>query len=49
MAEDTQAAGSRVAMHDSSMFDGEFNDDYDTVPDANFRFIYNLCTVFQPE
>ena len=33
-------------MHDSSMFEAVYDDEYDTVPDRNFRFVYNLCTVF---
>ncbi|MHB9038240.1 MAG: hypothetical protein ACYC64_16410 [Armatimonadota bacterium] len=44
--EDTAAAGSRIAIHDVSMLYSAFNDVYDTIPDKNFKFIRNLCTIF---
>jgi hypothetical protein len=46
LAEDTEDAGSRVAIHDSSMFLGYYNHSWDTVPNKNFKFVYNLCTKF---
>ncbi|MEN6358309.1 MAG: right-handed parallel beta-helix repeat-containing protein [Armatimonadota bacterium] len=44
--EDTATAGSIVAFHDTNIFLAAYNDTYDTIPEANFRFIYNLCTKF---
>ena len=45
--EDTATAGSRIAIHDSNIFWGDFySDTYDTIPDKNFKFIFNLCTIF---
>jgi len=44
--EDTADAGSRVAIHDSSIFLPDYGMDYDIVPDKNVRFVYNLCTRF---
>ena len=44
--EDTAAAGSRILIHDSCIMLPDYNDVYDTVPDKNFQFISNLCTIF---
>ena len=46
LEEDTSSAGSRIAIHDSSMFDPSYTQDYDTIPDKNVRFTYNVCTLF---
>ena len=43
--EDIATAGSRIAIHDSNLFDPLYNDAFDTVPTMNFRFVYNLCTI----
>ena len=45
LEEDTEDAGSRVRIHDSSMFCATFNT-RDTAPDKNRKFFENLCTVF---
>jgi hypothetical protein len=47
LEEDIVAAGSRIAIHDSSMFHTTYDDRNDAVPDKNFRFVYNLCTKFK--
>ncbi len=44
--EDTAAAGSRIGIHDSSLFEFAYDDSADTVPDMNFQFVHNLCTIF---
>ena len=44
--QDTDTAGSRIAIHDSNLFDPSFSDVADLVPDKNFRFVRNLCTIF---
>jgi len=44
--QDTLTAGSRIAIHDSNLFSPSFSDVTDTVPDKNFRFTRNLCTIF---
>lgn len=46
--EDTSDAGSRILIHDSSMFQPDYNNEpgRDTVPDKNFKLIQNLCTMF---
>ena len=44
--QDTLYDGSRIAIHDSTFLSTSFNDVYDTVPDKNFRFVRNLCTIF---
>jgi len=44
--EDTLSAGSIVAVHDSNIGDTGYNDSYDTVPAKNFKFLYNLCTIY---
>ena len=46
LEEDTAAAGSRIAIHDSSMMALNYDEEYDTLPDKNFVLIYNLCTIF---
>lgn len=47
LEEDTAAAGSRILIHDSSVIADDYNDKYDdTLPDKNFKFIDNLCTMF---
>lgn len=46
LVEDTQSEGSRVAIHDSTMFYQWYDDTWDIVPNMNFRFVYNLCTKF---
>lgn len=45
--DDTAAAGSIVAIHDSSLMHPAYNDEHDTpVPCRNFKFVHNLCTIF---
>ncbi len=46
LEEDTSAAGSVVLIHDSCMFGRDYIDEWDTVPEMNFLFTYNLCTKF---
>jgi hypothetical protein len=48
LEEDTITAGSRIAIHDSSIMIEDYNDESgrDSMPDKNFKFIHNLCTIF---
>lgn len=46
LEEDALTAGSRIMLHDNDILNLEYDDSYDTIPDKNFRFVYNLCTVF---
>ncbi len=46
LVEDTQSQGSRVAIHDSTLFHQMYNDTHDIDLNKNFRFVYNLCTKF---
>ena len=47
LEEDTEDAGSRILIHDSTIMYPYFGyPSYDDVPDKNFRFVYNLCTIF---
>ena len=43
LAEDVPNAGDIVLVHDSDLMDPYFQDD---IPDKNFKFVYNLCTIF---
>ena len=38
--------GSIVLIHDADIMWHEYDDSNDPVPDKNFKFIYNLCTIF---
>ena len=51
--EDIENSGSRIAIHDSSMFNAHYDNilvsgenDYDSIPNKNFKFVHNLCTIF---
>ena len=46
LVDDTESAGSRVAIHDSTLFYQWYDDTWDIVPNKNFKFVYNLCTKF---
>jgi len=46
LEEDTDDAGSRILIQDSSMMLSQYNGDADTIPDKNFKFIHNLCSIF---
>ena len=46
VAIDSENAGSIVLIHDQSVMRPEYNHDWDTFPNKNYKFIYNLCTIF---